>query len=89
MSPISVDVGSVRIGLMIGVEFVEDQSTKTPAKKIMDRVVDLAFERGLLTLSCGESVIRISPPLSISKNEIEEGLQILEEAISLAEKENL
>ena len=83
-------IGEVRgIGLMIGVEFVEDQTDKTPAKTLRDKVVDLAFERGLLTLGCGESVIRISPPLSISKNEIEEGLRIFEEAISLAEKEDL
>ena len=33
-------------GLMIGVEFVEDRTTKEPAKHLCDRVVDLAFERG-------------------------------------------
>jgi 4-aminobutyrate aminotransferase len=50
-------------------------------------VVDLAFERGLLTLGCGKSVIRISPPLTVSKSEIDQGLEILEESILLAEKE--
>jgi 4-aminobutyrate aminotransferase len=49
-------------------------------------VVDLAFERGLLTLGCGKSVIRISPPLSIKKDEIQEGLEVFEEAITLAER---
>jgi 4-aminobutyrate aminotransferase len=83
-------IGQVRgIGLMIGVEFVKDQTTKEPAKKLRDAVVDLAFERGLLTLGCGRSVIRISPPLSITKAEIDEGLQIFEEAIRLAEQEHL
>jgi 4-aminobutyrate aminotransferase len=49
--------------------------------------VDLAFERGLLLLGCGKSVIRIAPPLSIKKEEVDEGLIILKEAITLAEKE--
>ncbi|HEY9122523.1 MAG TPA: acetyl ornithine aminotransferase family protein [Brevefilum sp.] len=83
-------IGDVRgIGLMIGVEFVQDRETKDPAINLRDEVVDLAFERGLLTLGCGQSVIRISPPLSTTKAEIDEGLMIFEEAITLAEKKYL
>ncbi|MCK6582738.1 MAG: acetyl ornithine aminotransferase family protein [Anaerolineales bacterium] len=81
-------IGDVRgKGLMIGVEFVKNRETKEPAKKLTDRVVDLAFERGLLTLSCGQSVIRIAPPLSISKSEADEGLAMFEDALTQAEKE--
>lgn len=81
-------IGDVRgIGLMIGVEFVKDRTSKEPAGDLTERVVDLAFERGLLMLSCGKSVIRIAPPLSISKSEVDEGLAIFEEAVTLAEKE--
>src|SRR5574338_1407248 len=81
-------IGDVRgLGLMIGVEFVKDRSSKEPAGELTERVVNLAFERGLLMLSCGQSVIRIAPPLSISKSEVDEGLTIFEEAVSLAEKE--
>ncbi|MBP7227606.1 MAG: acetyl ornithine aminotransferase family protein [Longilinea sp.] len=81
-------IGQARgIGLMIGVEFVSDQQLHTPDPKLRDRVVDLAFERGLLTLGCGKSVIRISPPLCMTKDEMEEGLAIFEEAITLAEAE--
>lgn len=81
-------IGDVRgKGLMIGVEFVKNRETKEPAKKLTDRVVDLAFERGLLTLSCGQSVIRIAPPLSISKSEANEGLAMFEDALTQAEKE--
>ena len=81
-------IGDVRgKGLMIGVEFVKDKHTKEPAKELTDRIVELAFERGLLLLSCAKSVIRIAPPLSISKSEANEGLMIFEEAITLAEKE--
>jgi 4-aminobutyrate aminotransferase len=81
-------MGDVRgIGLMIGVEFVKDRKTKTPAEELCSRVVELAFERGLIMLSCGKSVIRIAPALSINKTEIDEGLTIFEEALTLAEKE--
>jgi 4-aminobutyrate aminotransferase len=81
-------IGEVRgIGLMIGIDFVKDPATHEPAAALRDRVSDLAFERGLITLGCGESVIRISPPLNIGKSEIDEGLKIFEEAVALAEKE--
>jgi len=72
---------------MIGVEFVKDRETKEPDHDLTERVVDLGFERGLLMLSCGKSVIRIAPPLSISKSEMEEGLKIFEDALTVAEKE--
>ena len=81
--------GQVRgIGLMIGLEFVKNNQRQEPDHHLRDRVVDLAFERGLLTLGCGHSVIRISPPLSIEKAEVDEGLAIFEEAVALAEKES-
>ncbi len=81
-------IGEVRgLGLMIGVEFVKDRVTKEHAGDLRDRVVDLAFERGLLLLGCGKNVIRFSPPLLITKNEIDEGLGIFEEALTLAERE--
>ena len=83
-------IGDVRgIGLMIGVEFVQNRESKDPAIELRDEVVNLAFERGLLTLGCGQSVIRISPPLSTTKSEIDEGLMIFEEAIALTEKKYL
>ena len=83
-------IGEVRgIGLMIGVEFVKDKLSKEPAVELRDAVIDFAFKRGLLTLGCGKSVIRVAPPLSISRQEIDEGLLVFEEAIALAEKEYL
>jgi 4-aminobutyrate aminotransferase len=82
-------IGDVRgIGLMIGVEFVKDRQTKEVDHDLRDRVVSLAFERGLLTLGCGRSTLRIAPPLSISLAEMNDGLKILEEAITQAEREN-
>jgi 4-aminobutyrate aminotransferase len=82
------NIGDVRgKGLMIGVEFVTDRETKESAPDLTQRVVDLGYERGLLMLSCGRSVIRIAPPLSITRGEVDEGLQIFEEALTVAEKE--
>ena len=81
-------IGDVRgKGLMIGVEFVKDRETKEPASELTERIVNLGYERGLLMLSCGKSVIRIAPPLSMSKSEMDEGLRIFEEALTVAEKE--
>ena len=83
-------IGDVRgIGLMLGVEFVKNRETKEVAPALRDRIIDLAFERGLLTLGCGRSTIRIAPPLSVTQGEVDEGLRILEEAISIAERETL
>jgi 4-aminobutyrate aminotransferase len=79
-------IGQVRgVGLMIGIEFVNDPVTRVAAPKLRDQVVDLAFERGLLLLGCGKSVIRISPPLCITRSEVDQGLGILDEAIRIAE----
>jgi 4-aminobutyrate aminotransferase len=80
-------IGIVRgKGLMIGVEFVKDRTTKEPAEKLRDRIVDNAFLRGLLLLGCGKSTIRIAPPLSVSRSEVDEAMMIFEEAISFAER---
>jgi len=78
-------IGDVRgKGLMIGVEFVQDRQTRVPARDLRDQIVHEAFQRGLLTLGCGESVIRIAPPLNIERKLMDQGLQILEEAITVA-----
>ncbi|WP_035349571.1 acetyl ornithine aminotransferase family protein [Edaphobacter aggregans] len=81
------NVGDVRgRGLMIGVELVKDKQTREPAGKLRDRVVDLAFERGLLILGCGESTIRLCPPLIVNQHEADIALDILEECLPLAAK---
>jgi 4-aminobutyrate aminotransferase len=83
-------IGDVRgIGLMIGVEFVTDHEKREPAITLRDRVVELAFEEGLLMLGCGRSVIRVSPPLCTTRAEMDEALEIFEHAIGQAEEELL
>ncbi len=83
-------IGEVRgKGLMIGVEFVLNRQTKEPAEKLRDAIVDQAFNRGLLLLGCGKSTIRFAPPLSVTYNEVDEAMEILEESILASEKELL
>ena len=81
-------IGEVRgKGLMIGVEFVQDKLSKTPDARIRNRVVELAFEHGLLIMGCGANSMRIIPPLTLSRSEAEEGLQIFDYVLSMAEQE--
>jgi len=80
-------IGQVRgKGLMLGVDFVKDSATHKPDSALRDQVEKLGFEHGILLLGCGKSSIRIAPPLSINKTEIDEGLKIFDHVIGLAEK---
>jgi 4-aminobutyrate aminotransferase len=80
-------IGDVRgKGLMIGVELVKDRKTKAPAVEERDRLIMEAFGRGLLLLGAGPSSIRLAPPLIITKQQTNIGLEIFEEALKAAEK---
>lgn len=75
-------IGDVRgKGLMIGVEIVRDKRKKEKFREKRDEIVYKCFENGLLLLGAGENVIRFCPPLIISKEEIETGIQIFEEVL--------
>jgi 4-aminobutyrate aminotransferase len=83
-------IGEVRgRGLMIGIEFIKDRQTREYHEKLRDQIVDEAFQRGLLLLGCGRSAIRITPPLCVSRSEVDEALQIFEECITLSEREGV
>jgi 4-aminobutyrate aminotransferase len=80
-------VGDIRgRGLMIGVEIVKDQATREHGASERDRIVELAFERGVLFLGCGPSTVRIAPPLIVTKEEADVAIDALEEAIASVEK---
>ena len=55
-----------------------------PAAALATRVEHLAFEHGLLLLTCGASTVRIAPPLLITRPEVKEGLAIFEHVVGLA-----
>jgi 4-aminobutyrate aminotransferase len=78
-------VGQVRgLGLMIGIEMVRNQATRVPAPEIRERVVNLAFERGLLVLGAGENSIRLCPPLVIARDQCDFAIETLEECLTAA-----
>jgi 4-aminobutyrate aminotransferase len=81
-------VGDVRgRGLMIGVEIVRDQKTREYGASERDRIVEQAFERGVLFLGCGPSTVRIAPALVVTKDEADVAMDALEESIAAVEGE--
>ncbi len=82
-------VGDIRgRGLMIGIELVKDKATREPVTALRNRIEELAFERGLLILGCGETSIRLCPPLILKEEEATVALDILEEALAEVEKQH-
>jgi 4-aminobutyrate aminotransferase len=76
-------IGEVRgLGLMVGIEVVRDRDSRTPAKKERQEIIRRAFEKGLLTLPCGTSTIRLSPPLVCSEADVDKAVGILDAAFS-------
>ncbi|HJT66999.1 MAG TPA: acetyl ornithine aminotransferase family protein [Pyrinomonadaceae bacterium] len=76
-------IGDVRgIGLMVGVEFVEDKTSLKPAPELRDRIEDACFERGLIVLGAGTATIRWSPPLVMTKENVDVALEIFDEAVA-------
>ena len=80
-------IGDVRgKGLLIGVDLVKDRRTKEPAREETLKVDWRCWEKGLILIHFGKSVLRIAPPLTISQEELDKGLNIIEEAITDVEK---
>lgn len=76
-------IGDVRgLGLMTGVEIVKPDKSIDPIRR--DRILREAFKERILLLSCGDSVIRFSPPLVITTEEVELGLEKFEKALKKA-----
>ncbi len=76
-------IGDVRgLGLMIGVELVGDD--RTPDPDAFQAVTDFAKDAGLFILGCGPdfNVIRFIPPLNVSTDELDRGIDIIDEALT-------
>jgi 4-aminobutyrate aminotransferase len=79
-------VGDIRgRGLMIGVDIVKDQKTREYGSAERDRIVENAFERGVLFLGCGPSTVRIAPALIVTRDEADVAIDTLEESIATVE----
>jgi 4-aminobutyrate aminotransferase-like enzyme len=78
------NVGEVRgLGPMLALELVVDRETNEPAAELTKRTTEAARERGLILLSCGlyGNVVRILVPLVIHDDDLDRGLEILEESL--------
>lgn len=75
-------IGDVRgKGLLIGVDLVSDRETKQRAEKETAKVCWRCWEKGLILTFFSKSVLRIAPPLVITKKEVDLALDIIEESI--------
>jgi 4-aminobutyrate aminotransferase len=75
-------IGDVRgKGLMVGIELVKNRETKERASDWRNDAIHKAFTKGLLLLGCGENTIRFCPALTVTADEIEVCLSILEETL--------
>lgn len=81
--------GEVRgLGPMLAVEFVKDKVTKEPFPELVLEITKQALARGLIVIRAGlySNCIRLLPPLDLTDAQIDEGLAVLDEAVSAAVK---
>ncbi len=75
-------IGEVRgRGMMVGVEFVKDRTSREPAPEIVEALVHGAFERGLLLLGAGKSTLRLAPPLVVDEYDVDTALRMIGEGL--------
>lgn len=76
-------IGDVRgLGLFIGVEVVRDRKTKERGEEEALRIVSECCKNGLIAIIAGKNTVRIIPPLNVSEEELEDGLDIFEAAVA-------
>jgi len=84
IQPKNVAIGEVRgLGLMIGIEIVEDAESKAPAAAAAGKIKAAVREKGILIGIGGAfgNVLRIQPPLTISDDELEKVLAAIKEVL--------
>ena len=80
-------IGHVRgRGAMVAIELVKDRATKEPDPATAQQVATACHAAGLVVLTCGTygNVLRFLPPLVIPDHLLDEGLDILEDALAVA-----
>ena len=75
-------IGDVRgLGMMLGVEFVKDKQSLAPDPELRDRIEMECYKQGLIILGCGNAAIRWSPPLILTRANVDVALEIFDKAI--------
>ena len=78
-------IGEVRgLGLLMGVELVKNRETREPARDEAERVMYDALSRGLSFKVTMGNILTLTPPLTITKAEMDRALDILEECLAAA-----
>ncbi|UCE43803.1 MAG: acetyl ornithine aminotransferase family protein [Candidatus Bathyarchaeota archaeon] len=81
-------IGDIRgKGLMIGIEIVEDKETKKIAPEKSEEIMMRCWRRGIAVITCGASAVRIVPPLTITRELVDAGLEIIEDVVKEVEKQ--
>lgn len=76
-------VGDVRgLGLFVGAEIVRSKKTKERGEKEARQIIEHCFNNGLLLITAGRNTLRVIPPLNTSEEVLQEGLDIMEDAIA-------
>ncbi len=80
-------VGAVRgLGLLMGMELVKDRQTKEPAAEEAEQVMYSALSKGLNFKVTMGNIITLTPPLTITKQEMDKALNILNECLEEVER---
>ena len=75
-------IGDVRgRGLLLGIELVEDRDTKQPARAAAERVLYRALSRGLSFKTTMGHVLTLTPPLTVSMQQMDEAIDILDDCL--------
>jgi len=75
-------IGDIRgKGLMVGAEIVKDPDTKQPAPDWAQEIMAKCFKRGLAIITAGKSTMRFLPPLIITRELLDAGLDVFEGVI--------
>lgn len=80
-------IGEVRgLGAMCAIEFVKDRDSKEPNPSFVKEIMIQGYQRGLITLNAGlyGNILRFLMPLVITDEQLQEGLDLLEEAVNAA-----
>ena len=81
-------IGDVRgLGMMLGIELVRNRETRDPASVETGKVIGQALRRGVILLGGGPhgNVISLSPPLVITRRQLDHALEVLDECLSVVE----